>query len=174
MKVKMEHIFDVPVDKFDELWNDPDVIRRVVARLPNVKKREVVEQEKRGDHIYRKVLYEGDAEIPDVVKKAVKPDMLKWHEITKYYPERKEYEFEMIPIHFGERINFKGKIKLLEDGKRTKRIIEGELKISFNPLANKIIERYMKKYLEDNMREEARALSEEMAKRLEEKSKAKA
>lgn len=167
MKVKMEHIFDVPVDKFDILWSDIEVIDNVVRKLPNVKKREVVEQRNEGGYIYRKVLYEGEAEIPDVVKKAVKPDMLKWYEITKYYPDKKEYEFEMVPVFFEGKIHFKGRIKLLPEGKnKTRRIIEGELKISLNPLVNKIIEKYMKDYLEKNMAVEAKVLSEEMSKKL--------
>jgi len=44
----MEHIFDVPVDKFDELWNNKEVIDNVVAKLPNVKKREVIEEKNKG------------------------------------------------------------------------------------------------------------------------------
>jgi hypothetical protein len=166
MKVKMEHIFDVPVDKFDELWNDKEVIDNVVAKLPNVKKREVIEEENKGGVVYRKVLYEGEAEIPDIVKGAVKPDMLKWYEITTYYPDKKEYEFEMVPVFFKDKIHFKGKIKLVPEGNKTKRIIEGELKVSFNPLANKIIEKFMKDYLEKNMAVEAKVLSEEMSKKL--------
>jgi hypothetical protein len=166
MKVKMEHIFDVPVDKFDELWNNKEVIDNVVAKLPNVKKRELIEEENKGGVVYRKVLYEGEAEIPEIVKKSVKPDMLKWYEITTYYPDKKEYEFEMEPVFFKGKIHFKGKIKLIPEGNKTKRIIEGELKVSFNPLANKIIEKFMKDYLEKNMAVEAKVLSEEMSKKL--------
>jgi len=166
MKVRMEHIFDVPVDKFDELWNDQEVIDNVVKRLPNVKSRKVEVQENKGEYIYRKVLYEGDAEIPSAVKKIVTPDMLKWYEVTKYYPDKKEYEFEMIPVFLGDKISFKGKIKLLPEGNKTKRIIEGELKVSINPLANKIVEKYMKDYMEKNMAVEAKVLSEEMKRKL--------
>ncbi len=166
MKVKMEHIFDVPVDEFDRLWNDVDVIQAVVHKLPNVKKREVVEEENKGDHIYRKVLYEGDAQIPSVLKNTIKPDMLKWYEYTKYYPSKKEYEFEMVPAFFQDKIRFKGKIRLLPEGKnKTRRIIEGELTINFNPLIKKAVEGYMKGYLESNMEAEAKVLAEEMSKR---------
>lgn len=166
MKIKVEHIFNVPVDKFDELWNDPEVIRTVVEKLPNVKKREVIEQQNKGDHIYRKVLYEGEAEIPDAVKKAIKPDMLKWHEITKYYPDKKEYEFEMIPVFMGDKIRFKGRIKLIPEGEnKTRRIIEGELTLNFNVLVRKVVESYMKRYLEDNLNQEYKVLSAEMEKR---------
>jgi len=54
----------------------------------------------------------------------------------------------------------------LPEGNKTKRIIEGELKVSFNPLANKIIEKFMKDYLEKNMAVESKVLSEEMSKKL--------
>ena len=162
----MEHIFDVPVDKFDELWNDPEVIENVVKRLPNVKARKVEEQENKGSYIYRKVLYEGEAEIPSAVKKIISPDMLKWHEITKYYPDKKEYEFEMIPVFMGDKIRFKGRIKLLPDGSRTKRVIEGELTVKMNPLTRKVVEKYMKDYMEKNMEVEAKVLSEEMKRKL--------
>ncbi|MCS7214452.1 MAG: DUF2505 domain-containing protein [Candidatus Calescibacterium sp.] len=165
MKIRMEHVFNIPIDKFDDLWNDPEVIKAVVAKLPNVKKREIIEQEKRGDHVYRKVLYEGEAEIPDVVKGAVKPDMLKWHEITKYYPDRKEYEFEMIPVFMGDKVRFQGKIKLIPEGNKTRRIIEGELTLKFNLLVRKVIESYIKKYMEDNLDHESKALAAEMEKR---------
>ncbi len=165
MKIKMEHIFNIPIDKFDELWNDPEVIKSVVQKLPNVKERKLLEQEKRGDHIYRKVLYEGEAEIPDVVKGAVKPDMLKWYEITKYYPDRKEYEFEMIPVFMSDKVRFQGKIKLIPEGNKTRRIIEGELTLNFNILVRKVVESYMKKYMEDNLNQESKALAAEMEKR---------
>lgn len=165
MKVKFEHVFNIPIDKFDELWNDPEVIKSVVGKLPNVKERKLIEQENRGNYIYRKVLYEGDAEIPDVVKGAVKPDMLKWYEITKYYPDKREYDFEMIPVFMGDKVRFEGKIKLIPEGNRTRRIIEGELKLNFNVLVRKVVESYMKRYMEDNMNHEAKVLAEEMEKR---------
>lgn len=166
MKIRVEHVFNVPVDKFDELWNDPEVVKSIVQKLPNVKKREIIEQERRGEHIYRKVLYEGEAEIPDVVKGVIKPDMLKWHEITKYYPDKKEYDFEMIPIYLKDKVKFEGKIRLIPEGpNKTRRIIEGELTLKFNVLVRKVIEGYMKKYMEDNLNEESKALAYEIEKR---------
>lgn len=161
MDFKFTHYFEVDLDTFERVWSEPACIDALVAGMPNLESRELLEEKEEGGVLKRKVRYMGCGQVPKIARKVIKPHMLSWVEETVFDKNNHTYEFRCIPHYFADRIENGGKCRLIQDGKnRTRREIEGYFNIRLPSLTRKMAERLLMRYVKDNMEKEAGIMNE--------------
>lgn len=159
MEIKMEHVFDVDIDIFEEIWNDHDIQKRVIKEVPTIKEREIVEEKWDGDKLTRKVSYVGNIPIPKFAQKVIKPHMLVWTEETIGNKRKHRYDFKMIPKYFASRVRCEGYVQLVPIGNKTKRETRSIVELKLDPITRRLAERYISSQLRRTMDAEYKALS---------------
>lgn len=132
---RYEHDFpDVPLDVFERYLNHPE-LSVMLSTLPGFKSRELVETKDlgNGEKIWRFKLVIA-SQLPSALEKAVPLELFTLWEENHYFPKEKtiRWKYEPMSAKVREKLTCIGTWKhtATADGKSTRRVIEGDLKIN--------------------------------------------
>jgi len=159
-KIEFTHYFDVPMDEFIRIVFNPseDEINDL-TKLPNVQGREEVERYEDDKVIRTIVRYYAIGFIPPAARKFVKPHMLSWLEYSTWDKSGMFWEWRNEPYFFKEIITCNGRMSVLAEGARTKRVTRGTLEIRF-PVLGEMAEKIILEHLKRNFDSEVRMFHE--------------
>ena len=87
MKIESKSTVNQPIDAvFELLKND---INLLVPHLPNISKVEEVSRESKGKKEFVTNAWTANAELPSILKKIAKPELLSWNDIAEWDIEKK-------------------------------------------------------------------------------------
>ena len=138
MKFTLIHVFDIDRATFERWLNDPELLA-MAKTIPNLAGRELVSY--REDGKLRSWVFRNTAsgEIPEAARALVKPEMLTWNEESTWDLDAHAFTWRIVPEHFAHLLDAHGSWSLTEEGARTHRVIDGELRVKV-PLVGRLIE----------------------------------
>ncbi len=159
MKIKKVHIFDAPPDKVwiarEKRFEDP-------KKFPELKKIKIISREENGDTIKMKREIELVGDIPKVLEKSIKTDMLKCEEESIYDLKKNTHTwvitskaYKKLFEGYGTSIYTEFKDK---DGKvKTKRTLEFTLKVKV-PILGDIAEKFLMSIYEKSLEKDGESI----------------
>lgn len=153
MKFTMTHTFEVDRPTFEKYLNDPELIEMARA-IPALKTRALVDYRENGKLRTWRFRVDAATEIPERARAVVKPEMLAWIEESTWDPDRHLFTWQIHPTHFADRLECRGTWALFEEGPRTRRVIEGDLRVKVL-LVGRIVEEFVVARVKEQFEAEA-------------------
>lgn len=162
MRFRIEQRLPASVEAVEAALIDPTFLDEL-ARLPRLGRPELVADQRDGDLVEREIRYRFAGELSGAVTAVVDPDRLTWIEESQLDRTTHVTQWVIRPDHYADRLRCSGTFTLIADGEGTRRVAEGELKVSF-PLVGGRVERAIVSGMEDHAEAEAAALIAWLAK----------
>ena len=153
MKFTMTHVFDVERATMEKHLNDPELLE-MAREIPNLKGRELVEYREEAKLRIWKFRNAALGEIPANARLYVKPEMLAWTEESTWDPDTHAFTWRTVPSHFSEILSAEGTWRLEEAGAKTRRVIDGELRVKL-PVVGRVVEQFIIELVKANFTAEA-------------------
>jgi len=148
-KYNVTNYYDYPVDVVCQvLMEIPNIYS--LADLPNVSTNELVEERNVGDKKYLKVKWDVQGQLPPIVQKVVKPNMLTFVEDSVWDRTRRIYSTKIIPGFFKNAIDAHHELEFLDEKGRTKRVLRGHFEFKV-PIVGPIFEGLVINLLKQNI-----------------------
>ncbi|MEK6607673.1 MAG: DUF2505 family protein [Myxococcota bacterium] len=141
MKFTMTHVFEVDRETFERWLNDPELLAMAKA-IPNLACRDLVSYREDGRlriWVFRNVAI---GEIPAAARALVKSGMLTWNEESTWDPDAHAFTWRIVPEHFAHLLDAHGTWSLHDQGVRTRRVIDGDLRVKV-PLVGRLVEEFI-------------------------------
>ena len=149
---RLEHDFpDIPVELFEKYLNHPELIGMLGA-MPAFRSRELHQKtDLPGGATNWRFKVVAGGQLPPGVNKVISEDMLTWWEDTKFVPAEHNIYWTIVPLteKVSELLNATGSWKLIPQGKGTRRIIDGTVKVKV-PFVGKVVETFIVSELKRN------------------------
>lgn len=157
MNFRIEQKVAAPIDAVEEALVDADFIA-ATAELPKVGGAELLDQQRDGDRVKQRIRYRFTGELSSAVTAVVDRDRLTWVDEAEYDLAAHSSEHEIVPDHYGSRLQASYSNRLEPDGDgRTRRVAEGTVKVRM-PLVGGRVERAIVSGLEEHAAAEAALL----------------
>ena len=148
-KYNVVNYYDYPVDVVCQvLMEVPNIYS--LADLPNVSTNVPIEERDAGDKKYIKVKWDVHGQLPPIVQKIVKPNMLTFIEDSVWDRKKRIYSTKIIPRFFKNAIDAHHQLEFTEEGSRTKRILRGHFEFKV-PIVGPIFEGLVISLLKQNI-----------------------
>lgn len=162
MRFRIEQRLPASVEAVEAALLDPAFLDEL-ARLPRLGRPELVADQRDEDLVEREIRYRFAGELSGAVTAVVDPDRLTWIEESQLDRATHVTQWVIRPDHYADRLRCSGTFTLIADGEATRRVAEGELKVSF-PLVGGRVERAIVSGMEEHAAAEAAALADWLAK----------
>lgn len=184
LKIEFDETLDHPRDLVFEVLRDR--LTEYTKHVPNLTYVKVLDRKKIGaDKLQMRAEWMGHGQIPLLVRAILRPDMIKWKDVSVWDSKKYTCSWEIEPYFFKEYFKCKGQWKLHEEGKNETRIeMDGTLHIDIPHFpgvpdriaqgAGVLIEKFIMRYLEPNLRENYKAVQKFLALESKKKNHAKA
>ena len=130
-----------------------------IASLPKLEPPQLLEQEVDGTTVRQRIRYRFTGHVSGAVTRVIDPQKMVWVDESVYDLARHRTEFRIVPDHYGSKLTCGGTAVFEADGGRTRRIIDGDLKVHV-PLVNRPVERAIISGLEEHLTGEAQLMGE--------------
>jgi len=157
VKFNLEHSFAAPVDAVESAMVDPTFLES--TRLPDVGPPKVLSREEDGDTVTLRVDYQYTGSLDSLARRVLRTGDVAWVQQTVLDRSTHRTTFTVTPKVHAERFECGGVMQLTAAGDRTKRVIDGELKIKV-PLFGRRAEGLIVPGLRARMNREAELLGE--------------
>ena len=160
MRFEIVHSFDAPLEKVEEAVLGEPFLAYLRQHHSQMMEAAAQSIESEGDRVRRKVRYRPKPIIEKIGPKRVPPEWMAWIEESTYDRRRHVLDFRNVPTvrRVADLLENRGTMRFSADGPtRTRRVIEGELKVKVFVLGA-IAERIIHKQAEGLLAEEARLL----------------
>lgn len=131
MQFEIVHEFDIPLDALELAVLSPQLLDKMTARLTNIEHAEQCEHKLEGDVLARVWAYKPNVRLPAFARPHVKPEMMGWHEHSKYHLKRHEAEWHIVPSgkpEWQKYFSASGTYRLVpQSNGGTKRVVNGTL-----------------------------------------------
>ncbi len=149
-KILFVHYYDLPLEEFLEVVFKHKKEAKDLLKLPNLKDREELERYEDDSVIRTTVRYYATGFIPPAVRRFVSLEMLSWLEYSTWHKDGLYWDWRVTPHFFSEFVDCGGRMNLMADGARTKRVTEGYLRIKA-PVIGELGERVILDHLKRNL-----------------------
>jgi len=160
MRFEIVHSFDAPLEKVETAVLGEPFLAFLLQHHSQMLEAAAQSIETVGDVVRRKVRYRPKPIIEKIGPKRVPPEWMAWIEESSFDKKRHVLEFKNVPTtrRVAELMENRGTMRFSAEGaNRTRRVIEGELKVKVFMLGA-IAERIIHKQAEGLLAEEARIL----------------
>ncbi len=159
----VEDRFDATVAELIALLDDPALYERLQSAMPALERIQPLERTDEGDVVRKRVRYvpRTEGKIPAFGRAFVKPSMLSWIEESTFDRREARFTYRIVPnlpASWRDRFDTHGEYRLLDDGGRVLRRLEGEIHVRV-PLFGGRVERMLRKEVETNFRAESQAIA---------------
>jgi hypothetical protein len=163
-KYKIVHYYDYSLETVAKLLMDNETPLYDLVDLPNVSQNKLLDERVVGDKKYIKVEWCVHGQMPPIVQKVIKPNMLTFVEESVWDRTTKVYTTKIIPHFFRNQIDAHHKVEFFDNGDgRTRRVLSGVFEIKI-PIIGAIFEglvlTYLKQNCEDDYKLSVRALKQ--------------
>lgn len=163
IKLKYTDYFDYPVDLVFKIFRDRlEEYPKYCSNLVSVKVKERKELD--AHRVLTKAEWRGAGHIPLVVRAILRPEMIKWKDECIWDEKKYRWDWKIEPFYFKEFVKCSGSWKLTKEGKdKTKIELDGIFSVYIPHFpgvpdrvaqgAGGIIEKFIMRYLEPNLKE---------------------
>lgn len=161
MKYRLEHEFPCDPRQLLEVMFAYDIVERLAPKVTRIIEAQVLEWERDGERVWRRVRYLPVPAIKSVGPKKVEPKWMEWVEESEADLGKGVVRYRNVPTTEGvaRLLKNQGEMRVFSVGAgRARREITGELKVEvflLGPIAERLIYSYAKEILD----EEARGLA---------------
>ena len=168
IKLHFEEVLDFPRDMVFEVLRDR--LLEYTKYVPNLKYVKILDRKKlSADKLQMRAEWMGHGDIPFLVRALLKPDMIKWKDVSVWDAKKYSCSWEIETFYFNEFFKCKGEWELHEEDEDETRIeMTGSLHIyiphfpgvpdRIAQAAGGLIEKFLLRYLEPNLRENYKAV----------------
>lgn len=156
MRFHLEQPLQGSVEAVEAALIDPGFLAELDT-LPKVGHPEVLEQRRDGHEVHQRVRYRFTASLSPAVTKVLDPARLVFVDETTFDLAAHAARFRIVPEHYAERLRCSGTYRFERNGGSSRRIVDGELRVSY-PLVGGTIERAIVSGLEEHLADEAALL----------------
>jgi hypothetical protein len=148
-KYNVVNYYEYPVDVVCQvLMETPNIYN--LADLPNVSTNQQLEDRDAGDKKYIKVKWDVQGQLPPIVQKVVKPNMLTFVEDSVWDRRTRVYSTKILPSFFKNVIDAHHQLEFTEEKGRTKRLLRGHFEFKV-PVVGPIFEGLVVNLLKQNI-----------------------
>ena len=137
MRFRIEQGFGHPAAAVQTALLDPAFIARM-AELPKLGGPQVLERRDGGGEVTMRVRYAFAGELSSAVRRVVDPARLTWIEESTTDVAAGRATFRIVPDHYGSMLRCSGTFTLTGVGTGSRRLAEGELRVSVPLVAGKV------------------------------------
>ena len=153
-KYKITHYYEYHIDTVVKLLMDNEEPIYDLLDLPNASSITPLEERDEGNRKIIKNEWCVHGQMPKIVQKVVRPDMLTFVEDSIWDRENLTYTARIIPHHFNKQINARHKVEFYDNGDgRTKRVLLGVFEVKI-PVVGSVMEPLLLKYIKQNAEED--------------------
>jgi len=150
MKFKQQRIFNYPVDTVTDYFLENEKPAYDMNSLENVTQWKIIKEENVDHRRVGTKEWCAHAQIPPVLQKIVKPEMLTWYEHSVWDRQTKTYSFQIEPFYLKNKVKCGGKTSYTaKGGDKTQRTFEVELHVSI-PVLGGVFESLIVQLLKKN------------------------
>lgn len=146
-----------------------DKIGEYIKYAPNVKYAKIIEKKQIDKNIVKmQIEWTGEAQIPFLVRGILKKDMIKWKDDCLWDEKNYTCSWQVTPFYFKDFVECKGVWHYLPGKDKTRIQLDGVFKVYIPKFpgvpdriaqaAGRIIEKFIMKYLEPNMKATMKAV----------------
>lgn len=147
---KITHYYNYQLKTVCKLLMDNDKPIYELVDLPNVSQNTPLEERDMGDKKFLKIKWCVHGQMPPIVQKVVKPEMLTFIEESVWDRKTFTYSTKIIPHFFAKQIDARHKVEFFDNGDgRTKRVLSGTFEVRI-PIIGAIFELTILKVLKQN------------------------
>ena len=157
MEFQLEHTFDAPLEAVETAMIDPAFLES--TRLPDVGPPKVLSRDEDGDTVTLRVSYHYTGSLNSLARRVLSTNDVAWVQETVLDRSTHRTTFTVIPKVHPDRFECGGVMQLTVVDGKTKRTIDGEVKIKV-PLFGSRGERLIVPGLRNRMNREAELLDE--------------
>jgi len=130
MKKRIDHRVDIAADKFyDTIYFNEGFNAKLYAAL-KFRERRILQQEDRGDTIYREVLQVPERDLPGPIKKALGTEQLSYTEKSLYHKKTGKVDVDIVSSVKPDKVKVQGTFWVEPDGpSHCHRLFELEVKV---------------------------------------------
>ncbi len=165
MKFELVHYFDGPLDRVAYWLMESTEPLIEPADLPNVTECEELDRKDTDTERIIKWKFCAHSDIPKALQHLIKPEMLTWIHDSVFDKKAKVDTFKITPFYFKNVFSCSGSASFSPDGNRTKRIIKGDVRLKI-PIVGAIFEDQVVKKLKENITEEYKVTSKNVAEKI--------
>lgn len=157
MKFEIEQIINYPLEEVEKILLSKEYISFLKENHSQVEEIRIEEYKEEGNIIKRKILYQPKRLIEKVLSYEIPKEAMAWIEVSTYYKDKHEMEFDNIPVKekVRELLVNRGSMKLEpRSDSKTIRILKGELNVKLfmiGKVAEKIIYQQAEKILKEEI-----------------------
>ena len=162
MRFTIEQRFPDPLPVVEAALVDPSFLERL-SRLPKLGRPALLRREEEGDLVRQWVQYRFTGEVSPAVRRVVDPARLTWVEESTLDRRSHRTTWRILPDHYDRLLRCSGTFQLLEDGVGTRRVAEGDIKVTV-PLVGGKVEHAIVSGLREHAALEEQVVNEWLAK----------
>lgn len=138
MRFTIEQRLEAPLERVEAALVDPAYLERLQS-LPKLGRPTLVDRREDGDVVHQAVRYAFVGELSAAVRRVVDPQRLTWVEEATVDRTTHVTTWRIVPDHYGHLLRAHGTFLLEPDGGgATRRVAEGELKVSVPFVGGKV------------------------------------
>ena len=142
MRFTIEQTFAGPLDRVEEAFVDPAFLERL-STLPKLGRPTLVHRVESGDLVHQWVKYAFTGDLSSAVRRVVDPARLTWVEESTLDRTTHRTTWRIVPDHYKNLLRCAGEFRLESvvggsGGARTRRLAEGDLKVSVPLVGGKV------------------------------------
>jgi uncharacterized protein DUF2505 len=156
VRFRIEQVFEVPPPAVEAAYFDPAFLSEL-AGLPKIGRAELLDQKVDGNLVHQRVRYAFVGELSGAVRAVVDPARLTWVEESVLDQATHRITWRIVPDHYPDRLTCAATSVISADAVGTRRVTDGDLKVSF-PLVAGRVERAIVGGLQEHAEAEVAAL----------------
>ena len=138
MRFTIEQEFSAPLERVEAALVDPAYLERL-SELPKLGRPTLLGRREEGEHlVHQSVRYAFVGDLNAAVRRVVDPQRLTWVEESTLDRRTHATTWKIVPDHYGHLLRASGTFRLTADGDGTKRVAEGDLKVSVPFVGGKV------------------------------------
>mgnify|MGYP000103044708 CR=1 FL=1 len=139
MRFTIEQAFPAPLGAVEAALVDPAYLDRL-STLPKLGRPTLLEQreDEGGEVVHQSVRYAFVGDLNAAVRRVVDPKRLTWVEEATIDRRSHVTSWRIVPDHYANLLRSNGTFRLVAEGEGTRRVAEGELKVSVPLVGGKV------------------------------------
>ena len=128
MRIRSESRIHHPVERVYRAYRDK--LPEIAPYIPDVREIRVLERAEREEGVYLLNLWEGEVDLPALVRSVVRPEMLRWHDHAEWNDADRVVDWRIELPAFDQQVRCAGRNRFEADGPDATRVVlSGDLEI---------------------------------------------
>ena len=137
MRFTIEQVFAAPLERVEAALVDPAYLERL-RTLPKLGRPTLLERREDGPLVHQSVRYAFVGDLNAAVRRVVDPARLSWVEESTTDTTTHVTTWRIVPDHYGHLLRASGTFRLQPTATGTRRVAEGDLKVSVPFVGGKV------------------------------------